>query len=128
MLAAELTVFFDGIIAFGTAANFTMICVLAFKVGRYVGTTDSKIAAIQLDVLEVKGSLGTHFQYDSTTDLQIQQTQVKHGEALARVEIECVTMQRDILIIRDRQHAMANSLTGAGLRIDLKQIEGKNLP
>ena len=122
MLQAEMTGFFNGIIAFGTAANFAAIAALLYKVGRYVGTNDEKIMGIQKEILEVKNSLHDHFQYDSSIDSQIQATQVKHGESLARVETECSTMQRDILIIRDRQHAMTNSLNVLGLQAGLQKI------
>lgn len=124
-MQTDFSGFFSGIIAFGTVANFLAIGALVYRVGRYTGLTDSTIRAISKEVESLQSELKGHFAYDAAVDSQIQMTQIKHGEALARVEVECTQMQRDILLMRDRFHTMANALTAVGLRFEVKErIEG----
>lgn len=127
LLQNETTGFLDGLIAFGTIANFVAIGALFFRVGRYTGTTDQKISGLEIKVSdvvsdvrghfdEVDSKLKAHFTYDQSMDVQIQATQARHGESLARVEVEVAALLRDVLTVRDRQHAMTSSLTEFSLK------------
>jgi hypothetical protein len=61
------------------------------------------------------------------TGRQIQATQVKHGEILARVESELAKMQKDILIVRDWRHVVSNVMAAIVLKLELPLSREGNL-
>lgn len=100
------------ITAFGTFANLIVLIGLIYKIGRYTGTTDTTIQVMEKSIQAV-----------TVTEEKILAQQQHHGEALARLEVESKNMYSDLRIVRDRQHDLANTLTGMTLRpIQLRPI------
>ena len=111
--------------AFGTFANLVVLIGLIYKIGRYTGTTDTTITGMKESIAGVKVNLQEHITSVTKADEQILLIQGKHGESLARLETQAANMERDILLVRDRQHDFANLLGRLTLDdVKLRQIPG----
>lgn len=104
------------ITAFGTFANLVVLVGLIYKVGRYTGTTDTTIQAMEKSITSV-----------TVAEEKIQATQQHHGESLVRLETESRNMMADLRTVRDRQHEFANILTQFTLNpVRLKSLERRD--
>jgi hypothetical protein len=115
-------------VLFVVVADLAATGLLIYRTGRYVGQTESKIGFMVEKIAVVEGDLKSHFQYDMGMDRQIQETQVKHGETLARLESELGNLQKDMLTLRDWRHNVSNVMAGIALKLELPlSREAKNV-
>lgn len=89
------------------------VLALFFRMGKYVGTNDQTIVGIQNSVSRVERSLDDHVASVNKVEEHIVATQTRHGETLVKLETKVDNMDRDVRLVRDRQHDFANILTKA---------------
>jgi hypothetical protein len=108
---------FTSLVAVITLLSSLGVFALLFKIGVFVGTAGQRITALEVDktanALESKA---------------ISATLAHHGETLAVMTNDVQNIKKDLRVVRERQHDLANVMTQATLvPVRLKPIgEGDN--
>lgn len=89
--------------------NSIGVFALLFRVGKYIGTTDTRLATLE--------SLASQSNREY---MEVSAALVKHGETLIKLETQMESLITEVKLVRQRQHDLANHINALGVSVQLR--------